>query len=151
MGALDFNPVALLGTAVLTSWTGIGVGLLVSATWRRAEPAVGTIVLLLVPQIAFSGVLMPLDEARTAAQWAASLTPLRYAFHLALRTGDRLEYLKLGEWHQRPVSGELFLMGLRSSGEGSLGWSPGVLGSFLVLVGLAGLGLAIVRTSRWVR
>lgn len=133
LASLGFGLTGWLFTAVLTSWAGMGTGLFAGAFWRRSEAAIGSIVLFLVPQIAFSGILMPLDQLQPVAQGLAWGTPIRYAFHLALVCGERLDYLRLGEWFERPVSGELFLMGLRPSGEGSLGL--GVEWLLLALVG----------------
>lgn len=137
LGALGFPLAPWIGTAILTSWAGMGAGLFASAFWRRSEAAIGSIVLFLVPQIAFSGLLMPLNQLQPVAQWIAWFTPVRYAYHLALVSGDHLRYLRLGEWYSRPVSGELFLMGLRPAGEGSLGLGAGwlvlALGGWIVL------------------
>jgi ABC-type multidrug transport system ATPase subunit len=145
LGGLGFSFGTLAATAVLTGWVGVSTGLLVSAAWRRSEAAVGTIVLLLVPQIAFSGILMPLDEVGTIARALSWLTPVRYALHLSVRVGEQLEYLRLGVWHQRPVSGELFLMGLRPAGEGALGLSTaalvGVLSAFVAVQLMAAVWL----------
>lgn len=121
LGPHGFSPIELIQATALAGWSGLATGLLVSAAWGRSEAAVGTIVLLLVPEIAFSGIMMPLDEVNAVARVISWCNPARYAFHLVLRAGDTLSYLHLGEWHARPVSGELFLMGLRPAGEGSLG------------------------------
>ena len=149
LGELGFSAQGLLGACVLTAWSGLGIGLFVSALWRRSEAAVGTIVLLLVPQIAFSGILMPLDQARTPAVWLSTVTPVRYAFQLALRTGERLDYVMgLGGWAQRPVSGELFSMGLRPPGADALGLPLPVLIGILVATTLLGLVGAMSLMNR---
>ncbi|MEZ4317245.1 MAG: ATP-binding cassette domain-containing protein [Myxococcota bacterium] len=148
LGSLGFSLPALAATTVLAGWTGLSLGLAVSALWRRSEAAVGTIVLLLVPQIAFSGVLMPLGEARALARGLSWVTPVRYAYHLALRTGDQLEYLRLGKWYARPVSGELFAMGLRPEGADVQGLPPIVLVAVLVGIGLAAFATAVALESR---
>ena len=137
LGAQGFSPIELIQATTLAGWSGLATGLLVSAAWGRSEAAVGTIVLLLVPEIAFSGIMMPLDKLSDVARGIALLNPARYAFHLVLRAGDTLQYLNpLGEWKARPVSGELYAMGLRPPEPDSLG-----LGSYtLMLV----LGVQIV-------
>ncbi len=142
-----FEALPLLGVAVLTGWAGVGTGLLASAVWRRSEAAVGTIVLLLIPQIAFSGLLMPLEQVHALARALSWVTPVRYAFHLALVCGDTVEYFKLGRWFTRPVSGELYNMGLRASGEGGTGMPVSTLVAFLSVWTLACWILAGWRVS----
>lgn len=146
LAGVGFAPLALAGVSVLTGLVGVATGLLTSALSRRSDAAVGAIVLLLVPQLAFSGILMPLDQIAPAARWISWFTPVRYAFHLALRAGERLSYLStLGDWHERPVSGELFVLGLRPSGEGALGLSVGMLVSVLVAWLVVAGGAAVAR------
>jgi hypothetical protein len=142
LGALGFSAWKLGAVGLLTGWVGMATGLLVSAFWRRSEAAVGTIVLLLVPQIAFAGMMMPLQETTVLARLCSWLTPVRYAFQLALRCGDQLEYVHLGEWHQRPIAGELYLMGLRPAGEGALGLPAPALVAILCAIALVELALA---------
>ena len=112
----------LIAASALAGWSGLATGLLVSAAWGRSEAAVGTIVLLLVPEIAFSGIMTPLQELGLAARTIAWINPARYAFQLVLRGGDSLQYLSpLGDWQTRPVSGELYSMGLRPPAADALG------------------------------
>lgn len=139
LGKLGYPLLGLDAALILVGWTGVGTGLLVSSAWRRADAAVGAIVLLLVPQIAFVGVLTPLDQLPMFTRWVPWLFPLRYGYHLVLTRGDALMYLKLGEWHTRPISGELYTMGLRPPVEGSLGLPTEVLIS--VLLGMIALQL----------
>ncbi len=145
LGAAGFSLPGLVAANVLTGWCGAAVGLWVSSRFRRSDAAVGAIVLMMVPQMALSGVLTPLGELGPVARALAALTPLRYAFHLSLVQGPELAYLKLGEWHSRLVSGELFLLGLRPEGEGSLGLSAPWLVAAMLGFTLAPL-LAAVRS-----
>ena len=78
----------------------------------------------------------------------SNLTPIRYGFHLALVMGESLQYLRLGEWHERSVSGELFLMGLRPSGEGSLGLPVPTLVGILCAFIAGGLLVATLLHAR---
>jgi hypothetical protein len=77
-------------------------------------------------------VLMPLDKMTDAAQWLATITPLRYAFHLTLRCGEQLAYLGYKTWDVRPVRGDLGMMGLRPSGAEAMGLEPTALVAMLV-------------------
>jgi hypothetical protein len=148
VGLPGFSMPALVGAAVLTGWTGAATGLLVSAFWRSSAAAVGTIVLLLVPEIAFSGVLMPLSELGPVGAALASVNPERYAFDLALRASEQLSYLRLGDWHERPTSGELFLLGLRPAGEGVPGLAPATLAAVLAGFVVVQLTAALVVQAR---
>ena len=143
LGPLGYSPIELVQATLLAGWSGLATGLLVSALWGRSEAAVGTIVLLLVPEIAFSGVMMPLQELGLVARGISWLNPARYAFHLLLRAGDQLMYLNtLGEWKLRPVSGELYTMGLRPPAPDSLGLAAGVLMGVLAAMIVVQLALA---------
>lgn len=152
LGPQGFSPIELVQATMLAGWSGLATGLLVSALWGRSEAAVGTIVLLLVPEIAFSGIMTPLDKLGDLARAISWFNPARYAFHLLLRSGDSLQYLNaLGEWRLRPVSGELYTMGLRPPAPDSLGMGPltlyGVLATMIV-VQLAYAGYKLRRLPR---
>ena len=149
LGARGFSPVELIQATTLAGWSGLATGLLVSAAWGRSEAAVGTIVLLLVPEIAFSGIMMPLDKLGLIARGLSWLNPARYAFHLVLRSGDSLQYLNLfGEWQDRPVSGELYMMGLRAPGSEGLGMGAYTLMFVLAVQIVAQLAYAGYRLRR---
>ncbi len=145
---LGFSASALGAAGVLTGWVGMTTGLVVSAAWRRSEAAVGTIVLLLIPQIAFAGMMMPLQETTAFARLCSWLTPVRYAFQLALRCGHRLQYVQLGEWHERPIAGELYLMGLRPGGADAEGLGVASLVFILVAIGAIELLATVKLMSR---
>ncbi len=141
LGEHGFVLPKLLGALVLTGMVGMATGLLVSALWRSSEAAVGTIVLLLVPQLAFSGIMMPISEMGGIAAALSWGVPVRYAFHLVLQTGETLAYLNTASvWQSRSISGELFLLGLRAPGAGSIGMPAGQL--VLILGGLTAAQLA---------
>jgi len=145
LGPQGYSPIELIQAAALAGWSGLATGLLVGAAWGRSEAAVGTIVLLLVPEIAFSGIMMPLGQLGPLARAIAWCNPARYAFHLVLRSGDSLQYLNpLGQWQMRPVSGELYTMGLRPAGADSLG-----LGPYTLMFVLSALIVAQLLVAAW--
>lgn len=133
MASGGFALPGLAAVSVLTGWAGMTLGLLVSAAMPSAEAAAGLLVLLLVPQIAFSGVLVPLGEMSAPARAASWLTVQRYALEAALRSGETLEYFWMGKWDRRPVTGDLFLMGLRPPGADV---GPGRLRALFGVLGL---------------
>lgn len=149
LGHAGFELLALGPAVVLAGWSGLSTGLLMSALWSRSEAAVGTVVLLLVPQITFSGAMMPLSKLSAPAEALAALNPARYAFQLALRAGESMSYLNpLGEWKTRPISGELYTLGLRGPEPGGLGLDPAVLIGILFVQIVAQIGIAGVLLSR---
>lgn len=130
---------------LVTGWLGVCLGLAVSSLWRRSEAAVGTVLLLLVPQIAFSGALMPLNRVHPVAGWLATLTPLRYATDLMLRCPEQVGYISLGgAWQYRPVRGELVALGLRDPGEHTA-WSIPALVALLTLFAGTAWVFAVLR------
>ncbi len=130
-----FGLLGLAEAGCLAGVAGLGLGLLVSAVWSSSEAAVGTLILLLVPQIAFSGILMPIRDMHPIAAGLTWVTPSRYALDLSLRSGEELSYLKLKTWYTRPIRGELHLLGLRETD--SEGLSPVALRAALVSLALA--------------
>ena len=93
--------------------------------------------------------MMPLDKLGLIARGLSWLNPARYAFHLVLRSGDSLQYLNLfGEWQDRPVSGELYLMGLRAPGAEGLGMGAYTLMFVLAVQIVAQLAYAGYRLRR---
>ncbi|TNE86961.1 MAG: ATP-binding cassette domain-containing protein [Deltaproteobacteria bacterium] len=132
-GEAQVSAAELAMAATLTGWVGVSIGLFVSALWRQSEAAVGTIVLLLVPQIAFSGVLIPIDRMPGLASWLSVVNPLRYAYHLVLLGNGKIAYWsdRGDAWRYRPTQGEVLLSGLRPPGDG-VGMDIGTLASILV-------------------
>ena len=149
LGPRGYSPIELIQATTLAGWSGLATGLLVSAAWGRSEAAVGTIVLLLVPEIAFSGIMNPLDKLGVIARGLSWLNPARYAFQLVLRSGDSLQYLNLlGMWQDRPVSGELYVMGLRAPDADALGMGAYTLMLILSIQIVAQLAYAGYRLRR---
>ena len=149
LGANGFSLAALAGLSTLVGLAGLSLGLVVSATWRSSEAAVGSLILLLVPQIAFSGIMAPISEMALPARALTWITIQRYALHAALKCGEILDYMRLGKWYQRPVSGDLFLLGLRPPGEGEPGLSLPVLA--LALGGFALVQFILAGVLVWRR
>ena len=146
-----FSLAALAGVAVLTGWAGMSLGFLVSAAVSSTEAAIGILVLILIPQIAFSGILMPLGEMNPVARVLSTVVVQRYSLDAALRTGETVQYLHRDEWQERPTAGDLYLLGLRPSGPPPTGYSRGVLAGILgsfASVYLAGAAWWLARRHR---
>ena len=70
----------MLALLVLTSWSMVGLGLLVSTVARSVDQATSVIPLLLIPQLLFGGALVALERLGTAIRVLADLTVSRWAF-----------------------------------------------------------------------
>ncbi len=70
----------VLGLLILTSWSMIGVGLLVSTIARSVDQATSVIPLLLIPQLLFGGALVALERMGTVIELLADVTVSRWAF-----------------------------------------------------------------------
>jgi ABC-type multidrug transport system ATPase subunit len=105
LSAHGFGALPLAAVATLTGLTGMTLGLLMSAIFSSSEAAVGTLPLLLIPQITFSSLLVGLRDMTTLARHLSWLDPQRYAFDAILRVGEYVrEVSRAGEWQLRAVS-----------------------------------------------
>ena len=65
---------------ILTSWSMVGVGLVVSTLARSVDQATSFIPLLLIPQLLFGGVLVAFAKLSAPIKVVADLTVSRWAF-----------------------------------------------------------------------
>jgi ABC-type multidrug transport system ATPase subunit/pSer/pThr/pTyr-binding forkhead associated (FHA) protein/ABC-type multidrug transport system permease subunit len=70
----------LTGLLVLTSWSMIGVGLLVSTIARSVDQSTSVIPLLLIPQLLFGGALVAYERMSTVIKVLSDLVVSRWAF-----------------------------------------------------------------------
>ena len=147
--ANGFSYLQLMGVCTLTSWAGMGMGLLVSAVWTSSEAAVGTLPLLLVPQILFSSILVPLRHMDPLSKAISWIMVQRYATDAALKCGETVMVATSfsAGWESRPVTGALWMLGLKPDAPDDLGLSLGVLSLAIaafaaIMVGLAGAVVA---------
>jgi hypothetical protein len=131
MASLGFGLPLLVGFTTLTGLAGMGLGLLLSATFRSSEAAVGSLPLVLIPQIAFGGLIVKVKEMTVLARLIASLTVTRYAFQGAVGSGECLWVQDYGaEPREHATTGVLWELGFRTSAADDLG---------LPLLALAGI------------
>jgi ABC transport system ATP-binding/permease protein len=71
---------SLTGLLVLTSWTMVGLGLVVSTLARSVDQATSLIPLLLIPQLLFGAALVPFARMPSAIKALADLMVTRWAF-----------------------------------------------------------------------
>lgn len=149
LGDYGFSLPALVGAQALTGLAGLGLGLLVSASMDSSEAAVGSLPLVLIPNICFSSVLVPLRDMGEVAHALSWLSVQRYAFDLCLKTGTHLGAASRipGQWERVPVSGPLYELGLKPAAAVDMGLSPALLAAVLaaVAVGAVGACWAVLR------
>ncbi|MEN0063094.1 MAG: ATP-binding cassette domain-containing protein [Myxococcota bacterium] len=85
--AYGYSWAALCGVSSLTGLVGVSIGLWVSSRMPSSEAAVGTLPLILIPQITFGGLLVRVSEMNEVARALSSVMVLRYAFEAVLKTG----------------------------------------------------------------
>ncbi len=134
LGAYGFNPLALMGVASLTGVAGMTLGLFVSAVFSSSEAAVGTLPLLLIPQITFSSLLVGLRDMGPAARLLTWFDPQRYAFDATLKVGEKLSRASRvpGQWDVQSMTGPLYELGLKGSNADDMGLPLGLLCAALV-------------------
>ncbi|MGE5336135.1 MAG: ATP-binding cassette domain-containing protein [Nitrososphaerota archaeon] len=70
----------LTGLVILTSWSMVGLGLLVSTVARSVDQATSIIPLLLIPQLLFGGALVAFERMGVVIQALSDLVVSRWAF-----------------------------------------------------------------------
>jgi ABC-type multidrug transport system permease subunit len=70
----------LTGLLILTSWSMVGVGLVVSSLARSVDQASSLIPLLLIPQLLFGAALVPFSRMGTVIKGLADMLVTRWAF-----------------------------------------------------------------------
>jgi len=144
-GLLDFG-----GVASLIGLCGMGLGLWVSASFASSEAAVGSLPLLLIPQITLSSLLVNLRDMNGASRLLSHLNPMRYAFETMLKTGDQVAAPERipGRWRLASNTGPLYDYGFKSAAVEDMGLSMpmlvAALGGFTLLFLLG----ALLRTAR---
>ncbi len=150
LGDHGFSLPLLAAVQALTGLSGMGLGLLVSASFTSSEAAVGTLPLVIVPQITFSSIMVPIQRMGLLAKAATWVTLQRYALDASIKAGDALEvaykYDKT-RWEKQVISGTLYDLGLKPMNPDDMGLSIGVLMASLAGFGLLFLVLATVITK----
>lgn len=151
-GEYGYNPFLLAFVTTLTGWIGMAIGLLISASTQSSEAAVGTLPLVLIPQITFSGLIVKVKEMGLLAKALSYLMVVRYSFEAIIKTGDRLTEPLFGGQRERaakPLSGVLYNLGFKQSAAADDMGLP-FLGLLAVLIGILGglIMLTLLQTRR---
>jgi hypothetical protein len=145
-----FQPLEFMAIAALTGFTGMALGLCISAINVSSEGAVGMLPLLLIPQIAFSGILLSLARMPDIARKLTQLNPARFAFDALIKTGEKLGAPRARglDWDTMPLSGTLYNLGLKGDGADDFGMGIGALCGRLLLFCAVFLGAAFFAIRR---
>jgi ABC-type Na+ transport system ATPase subunit NatA len=150
LGDHGFSLPLLAAVQALTGLSGMGLGLLVSASFTSSEAAVGTLPLVIVPQITFSSIMVPLQRMGMISKAATWVTLQRYALDASIKAGDALQvaykYDKT-RWEKQVITGTLYDLGLKPMDPDDMGLSIGVLMAALAGFGLLFLFLATLITK----
>ena len=153
-GDYGYSLLSLCGVGALTGFTGASLGLLVSSAYSSSEAAVGTLPLLLIPQICFSSVMVSLRNMSPRALAVTWINPERYAYDLMLKVGETFgkpPRYSGGDYGTEPLSGTLYDLGLKPSDAENFGLSPAqLIGALAAFSGvfLAGAWLLTWRRDR---
>ena len=142
----NFAFMSLLGVSALTSWVGMGLGLLVSSLWKSSEAAIGSLPLILIPQITFSSVLFAIRDMEWLSKTITWLIIQRYTFDAFLKCGDKLAIrTRRGDFEAQPINGTLWKLGLKTTDKAD---DIGLLLSELSLI-MIGLTLFFLLLTWW--
>lgn len=151
MAQYGFSWPLLVGVTAATGLVGMAMGLLMSAMFPSSEAAVGTLPLLLIPQITFGGLIVKVKEMGALAKGLSWLMIVRYSFEATIKTGEELTRpARYGnEREPMKIGGFLFDLGFRNtSGADDMGLPMGVLLGVLLAFFVVFLLGTVVFTSR---
>jgi ABC transport system ATP-binding/permease protein len=152
LGEFGFDPFLLCSVTTLTGLVGMALGLLMSSIFSSSEAAVGTLPLLLIPQITFGGLIVKVKEMGTLAETFSYAMIVRYSFDASIKCGDELTRPGSYGNDREPmgIGGFLYDLGLRKTSDADDMGMPlemlcGILVAFLVVF-LAGTTLFTSRS-----
>jgi len=155
MGGYGFSLWQLYVVALLTGAVGVGLGLAVSCSFSSSEAAVGTLPLILIPQIVFGGLIVYVKDMSLIAKGLSYLMAIRWSFNALIHTGD--EMVKMGgasyERVEVPTSAILYLLGFKSTADPTdiglpLGSLSAILGGMAILFFLVSVLALKIRERR---
>jgi len=88
LAARHVDPLQAAAILVLVGLFGTALGLLVSAAFRSVEAAVSILPALVIPQLLFGGLLVPLDRMWAPLRWVSAVMATRWGMSGLLQAGD---------------------------------------------------------------
>ena len=149
----NYSLFRLCGVGILTGIAGTCLGMFISAMYSSSEAAVGTLPLILIPQLCFSSVMVPLRHMGVLSKAITWVTLERYAFDATIKTGKYLGQTGIGDgkWETVPINGPLYELGLKSADVTDMGLELPALVLALVVfsvIPLVGTWWAVWRRDR---
>ena len=150
LGSYGYSALQMMAVTSLTGLVGMSLGLLMSAMFTSSEAAVGTLPLILIPQITFGGLIVKVKEMSAAAKLVSSLMITRYAFDAVIKTGEKLSRpAQYGNKREDiAINGVLYDLGFKTSASGDMGIRLWELCAILVLFLVVFLTATTVLTAR---
>lgn len=151
LGSHGFAVPTLLGLSGLIGITGMSIGLLISSVWSSSEAAVGTLPLFLIPQIAFSSIMVGIRDMGPVARAFTWITIQRYSFDAIIKCGEKVSVAGRGDgvWDALPIRGTLYTLGLKpDAAADNLGLTLAELVAIHGGVSVAALVLAVAIVHR---
>ena len=100
---------------VLTGLAGFSLSLMVSAIFSGCGSGLSLLPLLIIPQICFSSILVPLKGMGVVAKAITYVTIERYAFEATIKSGVWVDEWTNYEFNETMTRGGLFDLGFRGS------------------------------------
>jgi len=138
-----YDLAALAGMTTITGWVGMSLGLMISSFFRSGVAAVSSLPLWLIPQIAFGGLIVKVNNMSAAAQFISDLMVTRYAFEGMIKCGEALSTPATRglDAQSHPIGGDLYLLGFRTHDVQDMGYSMEMI--IFILFGFALFFLSI--------
>ncbi|NCG22454.1 MAG: ATP-binding cassette domain-containing protein [Rhodobacterales bacterium] len=115
----NFSLLQLSGITFLMGAIGLSLGLLMSSLFSSSEAAVGTLPLILIPQITFGGLLVKVKHMGALAKGLSYLVFVRYGFEALIKTGDELSEVSTAgggsDRVDRGTQAVLYILGFKQS------------------------------------
>jgi hypothetical protein len=145
LSSLGFGLPSLALVMCFTGYAGTGLGLFLSSVFKTSEAAIGSLPLVLIPQITFGGLIVKVKDMSPVASFLSNLTITRHGFEAAITMGECLNVTRTGgATVALPVHGVLADLGFHSSAADGGGGSTGLL-----LLVLAVFAASFILVAGW--
>jgi ABC-type multidrug transport system ATPase subunit len=150
LASFGFSLAGLMGACTLIGMVGVCLGLWMSAMFPTSEAAIGSLPVLLIPQITFGGLLVTVKNMGVAGKAMSTVMITRYGFELIIKTGDALAVpgRRGTGGRTEQVMATLWDLGFRSAEADDLGLTTMLLSTILFCFCGVFLSLASFFTLR---
>jgi len=150
MAHYGFSYLELAGACTLTGFVGVSMGLMVSSIFPTSEAAIGSLPLILIPQISFGGLIVTVKEMGLAAKLLSYGMFTRYSFELIIKCGEKLNVpgKRGAQSFFSDIKGPLWNLGFRTSAVEDMGLTVPVLVVILSVMAVVMLSISAWFTAR---